>query len=151
MVKYPRCSALNVTPKATHPLIRKGVEDSPVRLPCTGFLCVRGEFQKGNEGKGPFPQPGMGYFQRRSAGVDTFSEKQYVNVQGTLPPAPFPAPVPAVGLFDILNQGKKLFRRAGIKSRRNGIEKTPLVFNMERLCLVERSPPEFIKKRGKLL
>jgi hypothetical protein len=108
------------------------------------------KFQQRNKGKGPLIKPGMGDFEQRGIVDDTAAKEQYINIQAALPPAPFFAPVPAVFLFNSLNQGKKFFWRTGIESCCGAVEKAALVQDIQGRRLIERSDPEAVKKRGKL-
>jgi hypothetical protein len=116
-----------------------------------GFFRAVVKFQQGDQGKGPFPEPGMGDFEQRGIMYDAATEQQYINVQGAFSPAPFGAPLPAVFFFYGLNQGEKVFGRGGVETFGNGIEKKALVFNIEGLRLVKGSGPETIQGQGKFL
>jgi len=79
------------------------------------------------------------------------SEKEYVYVQGTCPPAAFPGSVPAETGFNGLDTRKEFpcggyILRAGVKACYGGIYEPGLIRHVQGACFVERSRPGFCKK-----
>jgi hypothetical protein len=120
-----------------NPLIRQGFKNPPVAYSRPRFPGGGDKIQQGPEGKGPFPEPGMGN------GKVLFPdkpvpEKKYVDVQGPFPPAAFPLAVPAAGGFHGLNRGQQLPGTAPVPARHGGVTKVGLIRHSHRRRRIHR-------------
>jgi hypothetical protein len=73
------------------------------------------------------------------------AEEEYVYVEGTLPPPPFTAPVPAVSGLDCVYLFKQFSGSPLVKAPHGGIEKGRLILDIKRLRFPDGGLPQIPK------
>jgi hypothetical protein len=101
-----------------------------IRNPRAGVLCGGEQFQQGKKRETALNKPGMGYFQFRQ-GDDLIPKEEYVDVQGTFPPAPLPLPVPAEGFFDPVDVFQQFQGAGAVQARYGGVIEPGLIDHVE--------------------